>query len=34
MVPRLLSKDIWHIDEVPDNNVKIADDVDKRPQPE
>ncbi|CAF5046068.1 unnamed protein product [Rotaria magnacalcarata] len=28
------SKDIWQIDEVPDSNVKVADEVDKRPQPE
>jgi pSer/pThr/pTyr-binding forkhead associated (FHA) protein len=28
------SKDIWQIDEVPDNNVNIPDQVDKRPQPE
>ncbi|CAF3442966.1 unnamed protein product [Rotaria sp. Silwood1] len=28
------SKDIWQIDEVPDNNVQLQDQVDKRPQPE
>ncbi|CAF0826281.1 unnamed protein product [Rotaria sordida] len=28
------SKDIWQIDEVPDNNIQIQDQVDKRPQPE
>ncbi len=30
----IVSKDIWHIDEVPDSNVKTHDEVDKRPQPE
>jgi hypothetical protein len=28
------SKDIWHIDEVPDSEMKTQDEVDKRPQPE
>ncbi|CAF1226366.1 unnamed protein product [Adineta steineri] len=28
------SKDIWQIDEVPNNNVKTHDEVDQRPQPE
>lgn len=27
-------KDIWQIDEVPDNNVQTHDTVDQRPQPE
>ncbi|CAF3017299.1 unnamed protein product [Rotaria sp. Silwood2] len=32
--PTVNSKDIWQIDEVPDNSVRIQDEVDKRPQPE
>ena len=28
------SKDIWQAEEVPESNVQILDEVDKRPQPE
>jgi len=30
----VISKDIWQIDEVPDKDVEIHDEVDQRPQPE
>jgi hypothetical protein len=30
----VISKDIWQIDEVPDKDMKIHDEVDQRPQPE
>lgn len=33
-VPAPPSKDIWSLDEVPDSNVKVPDEVDQRPQPE
>lgn len=32
--PTINSKDIWHVDEVPDSGTKIADQMDRRPQPE